>query len=173
MDKFTKELKECAAGLHDGMGGHADYCAELMERAALMISKLQDDYTAQSLALKAAKAMQQAEPVAWQYRAKLADGRACGTWHGCSKRVYDLYKSREFDGDLRFEARELFPRPPAVAVADDWHRVIYEVVSNIGEQCEAIREKQTVDYINAQLNRPCAMLSATNHATIKPLSTKE
>lgn len=61
MDEFTKELKECAAGLHDGMGGHADYCAELMERAALMIAKLQSDYTAQSLALKAAKAMQQAE----------------------------------------------------------------------------------------------------------------
>ena len=37
MDEFTKELKECAAGLHDGMGGHADYCTELMEHAAVRI----------------------------------------------------------------------------------------------------------------------------------------
>lgn len=56
-----EEIRACAAGLRDGMGGHADYCAELMERAALMIARLHDDYTAQCLALKAAKAMQQAE----------------------------------------------------------------------------------------------------------------
>lgn len=61
MDEFANELKEFAAGLHDGMGGHADYCARLMEEAADRINRMKSDYTAQGLALKAAKAMQQAE----------------------------------------------------------------------------------------------------------------
>lgn len=61
MDEFTRELKECAAALHDGMGGHADYCARLMEEAADRINRMKSDYTTQGLALKAAKAMQQAE----------------------------------------------------------------------------------------------------------------
>lgn len=41
MDEFVRELKESAAGLHDGMGGHADYCAELMETAAQIIEAKQ------------------------------------------------------------------------------------------------------------------------------------
>lgn len=61
MDEFVRELKESAAGLHDGMGGHADYCALLMEKAASFIAEYQETFTAKDLALKAAKAMQQAE----------------------------------------------------------------------------------------------------------------
>ncbi len=61
MNEFVRELKENAAGLHDGMGGHADYCALLMEKAASFIAEYQETFTAQDLALKAAKAMQQAE----------------------------------------------------------------------------------------------------------------
>lgn len=61
MDEFVRELKESAAGLYDGEGGHADYCAELMEKAAKHIAELEENATAQALALKAAKAMQQAE----------------------------------------------------------------------------------------------------------------
>lgn len=61
MNEFVRELKESAAGLHDGMGGHADHCAELMEKAAKHIAELEENATAQALALKAAKAMQQDE----------------------------------------------------------------------------------------------------------------
>lgn len=86
MDEFVRELKESAAGLHDGMGGHADFCAALMdkmsdlilamanERKSLeaaakskidalgkVITELEENAAAQALALKAAKAMQQAE----------------------------------------------------------------------------------------------------------------
>lgn len=39
MNEFVRELKESAAGLHDGMGGHADHCAELMEEAAFTIER--------------------------------------------------------------------------------------------------------------------------------------
>lgn len=61
MNEFVRELKESAAGLHDGMGGHADHCAELMEKAAKHIAEMEENATAQALALKAAKAMQKAE----------------------------------------------------------------------------------------------------------------
>lgn len=61
MNEFVRELKESAAGLHDGMGGHADHCAELMEKAAKRIAEMEENATTQALALKAAKAMQQAE----------------------------------------------------------------------------------------------------------------
>lgn len=61
MDEFVRELKESAAGLHDGMGGNADYCAMLMKEAADRIASMKGNATAQALALKATKAMQQAE----------------------------------------------------------------------------------------------------------------
>ena len=61
MDEFVRELKESAAGLHDGMGGHADYCAMLMKEAADRIASMQGNATAKALALKAVKAMQHAE----------------------------------------------------------------------------------------------------------------
>lgn len=50
MDEFVRELKESAAGLHDGMGGHADYCALLMGKAASVIAEYQETFTAQALA---------------------------------------------------------------------------------------------------------------------------
>jgi hypothetical protein len=37
---FIQKLKESANGLHDGMGGHADYCADLMQSAAAIIKDL-------------------------------------------------------------------------------------------------------------------------------------
>lgn len=37
MKEFVRELKENAAGLHDGMGGHADHCANLMDEAARLV----------------------------------------------------------------------------------------------------------------------------------------
>lgn len=61
MKEFVRELKESAAGLHDGMGGHVDHCADLMDEAAKHIAELEENATAQALALKAAKAMQKAE----------------------------------------------------------------------------------------------------------------
>lgn len=45
MDEFVRELKESAAGLYDGIGGHADHCADLMEKAAVRISELDDEIT--------------------------------------------------------------------------------------------------------------------------------
>lgn len=58
---FLTELKMAATALYDGMGDHADYCSDLMNQAAELLAKLQDDYDSKNLALKAAKAMQQAE----------------------------------------------------------------------------------------------------------------
>lgn len=37
---FIQKLKESANGLHDGIGGHADYCADLMQSAAAIIENL-------------------------------------------------------------------------------------------------------------------------------------
>lgn len=47
-----EEIRACAAGLRDGMSGHADFCADIMEQLAQNIA--------------AAEQAQQAEPVAWR-----------------------------------------------------------------------------------------------------------
>jgi hypothetical protein len=171
MDEFTKELKEFAAGLHDGMGGHADYCAELMERAALMIAKLQSDYTAQSLALKAAKAMQQAETE----RAD-ANGwiRAIDEDMVCAH--IGIADGSDDYATAKKKLNDLIAWHVAVAT-DPAVNGGYKLVP-IEPTLEMLDAAERIDWSDEDVRGNCcnqwnAMLSATNHATIQPLSTKE
>lgn len=95
MDEFVRELKECASGLHDGMGGHADYCAALMKWAAKQIADLEENATAQALALKAAKAMQQAETERADANERDAERYRWLCEHGDGIGIYE----RSFGGD--------------------------------------------------------------------------
>ena len=68
IEKLTAaDIRACAAGLRDGMGGHADYCADIMEYLAINIA--------------AAEQAQQAEPVAAQCRFEGEEWKYCTIAH--------------------------------------------------------------------------------------------
>lgn len=66
----TKHLREMASGLHDGMGGHADACSELMEQAAKQLDEMKAKIEQLSAQVEVAEAGYQAaiQKAEWQAR---------------------------------------------------------------------------------------------------------
>lgn len=124
-------IRAMAAGLRDGMGGHADACADLMGQlangmaAAVPRCACGDSFTADAMCancIAAAEQEQQAEPVAAQSR---FEGEK--EWQPCTVAHHLLVQAHPKEWP-HYETRALYTHPPSQPVARDVMMALAEAV---------------------------------------------
>lgn len=114
MEEFVRELKESAAGLHDGMGGHADHCAMLMEKMAKRIEAM--------ARICAGMTLEEMQNAAFDYKSLVEIVQRRDVRNAC---VPDERTHIFLDGrDDRYK----------IGYADGWNACRREMISKIGEQ---------------------------------------